>query len=176
MVSSTGTRSGKTVWFLPKRAIKSFEECSRAIICLLWSIAVSCKYNLYKSPIQRSWDLMKSGFIPASSSKTTAHTLMEWEEKRMILSLVRSGWQVLATDWRTSAIFWQWDISLCPDGWRIRPSVDHQIDWGALLAGRFDMLRALDRCDDSYRRQLKWWIVHFQDFSDSWTWLSVFLA
>ena len=96
--------SGKAIRFSPKSAMQSYEERLRAVICLVWSIVVSCKYNLYESPIQRSRDLMKSGFMPASSSKTTAHTLMEWEEKRIFLSLMRSGWQVLATDCSASAI------------------------------------------------------------------------
>jgi hypothetical protein len=159
MALSTGTMSGKTIRFLPKSAIKSFEQRSRAVICLLWSITVSHKYNLYESPIQRSRDLMKSGFIPASSSKTTAHTLIEWEEKRKISFLVRSEWQVLAKDWRTSVILLP--VRLCPDGWRRRPLVDHQIDRGTLLTGSFDMLHSPDRCDDSCCRQLKWWIVYF---------------
>ena len=121
---TTGTMSGKVIQFLPKSAIKSYEECSRAVICLVWSIAVSRKYNLYESPIQQSRDFMKSGFMPASSSKTTAHTLMEWEEKRMFSSLVRLGWQVLATDWNTSAILSAvryltipWWLTKTPIGW-----------------------------------------------------------
>ena len=54
--------SDKVIRFSPKSAIKSYEERSRAVICFVWSIVVSCKYNLYESPIQQSRDLMKSGF------------------------------------------------------------------------------------------------------------------
>ena len=55
---------------------------------------MSRKYDLYESPIQRSRDLIKSEFIPASSSRTTAQTLIECDVNRIISSLVRSGWQV----------------------------------------------------------------------------------
>ncbi len=98
MVSSTGTMSGNVVRFSPKSLMKSFDELLRAETCLDWSTAVSRKYDLYESPIQRSRDLMKSAFISASSSKTTAHTLIECDVNRMISSFVRSGWQIFAKD------------------------------------------------------------------------------
>ncbi len=47
---------------------------------------------------------MKSGVIPASSSKTRAHTLPEWEENFLSSSLVRSGLTAFAIEHKTSAI------------------------------------------------------------------------
>ena len=38
---------------------------------------------------------MKAGLMPASSNKTRAQTLPEWDEKRLISSSVRSGWTAL---------------------------------------------------------------------------------
>ncbi len=58
---------------------------------------------------------MKSGDLPASSRRTTAQTLPEWEEIHDISSGVMSGWVVLATDCKISAILlpvrylvWPW--------------------------------------------------------------------
>ena len=86
--------SGNVVRFLPKSLMKLFDELLKAETCLDWSTAVSHKYYLYESPIQRCRDSMKSVFIPALSSKTTAHTLIECDVNLMISSLVRSGWQI----------------------------------------------------------------------------------
>jgi len=53
-----------------KSLIKSYEECSKAVICLVWSTVVSRKYNQYELPIQRSLDLMKSqGSCPLHQAK-----------------------------------------------------------------------------------------------------------
>jgi len=124
MVSSTGTMSGNIVRFSPKRLMKSFEELLRAEMCLFWSTTVSRKYDLYESPIQRSRDLIKLAFIPASSSRTTAHTLIECDVKCIISSLIRSGWQIFATDSNTSAILLAvryfmtaWWLVKIPIGW-----------------------------------------------------------
>ena len=56
------------------------------------------------SPIQRRRNLIKSGSMPALSSKTIAQSLPEWEVKRTISSLIKSGWQDFAPAWSTCYI------------------------------------------------------------------------
>jgi hypothetical protein len=63
---------------------------------------VSCRYKQYDLPIQRRCDFMKSGAMPALSSRTRAQTLPECEENCLILSLDRLGWTALATERKTS--------------------------------------------------------------------------
>ena len=135
MVSSTGKMSGNIVQFSPKRLMKSFEELSRAEMCLFWSTMVSRKYDLYESPIQRSQDLIKSAFIPASSSRTTAHTLIECDVKRIISSLVRSGWQIFATDWNTWAILLAVRNFVTP-WWLVKIPIGWSSDWPRRFARR----------------------------------------
>ncbi len=63
---------------------------------------MSCRYKQYDLPIQRRCDFMKSGAMPALSSRTRAQTLPECEENCLILSLDRLGWTALATERKTS--------------------------------------------------------------------------
>ncbi len=139
--------SGNAMRFLPKSLMKSLDELLRAEMCLLWSTAVSHKYDLYKSPIQQSRDLMKSAFIPALSSKTTAHTLIVCDVNHIISSLVRSGWLLYGILWY-------------PGGWQRCPLVGHQIDPCILLVKRSDMPYAPDIYLDACCPQQKLLIDH----------------
>jgi len=71
--------------------LKSFREQR----CAYFEVPRCLIGMIYESPIQRSHDLIKSVFIPASSNRTMAHTLIECDVKRIVSSLVRSGWQIL---------------------------------------------------------------------------------
>ena len=164
MASLTGTMSGNIVRFSPKRLMKSFEELSRAEMCLIWSTAVSRMYDLYESPIQRSRDLIKSAFIPASSSRMTAHTLIECDVKHIISSLVRSGWQIFATDGNTSAILLAvryfvktWWLVKIPIGW--------SLDWPRQFARRkiqyAARTRHLSKCLLSATKLIDWPLWRF---------------
>jgi len=86
-----------------QRASWTHSMSSRAVICLVWRSSV-----LQITPIQvthpRKSRLDEMGFIPASSSKTTTHTLPEWEMKRMSSSLVKFRWHAFAIDWSSPAI------------------------------------------------------------------------
>ena len=125
--------SGNVVRFSPKSLMKSFDELSRAETCLACSTAVSRRYDLYESPIQRSRDLIKSAFIPASSSKTTAHTLIECDVNRIISSRVKSGWEIFAKDWSTSAILLAVRYFLMP-WWLAKMPIGWSSDWPRRLA------------------------------------------
>ena len=160
MASLTGTMSGNIVQFSTKRLMKSFEKLSRAEMCLFWSTAVSRKYDLYKSLIQQSRDLIILAFIPASSSRTTAHNLIECNVNYIISSLVRSGWQIFATDWNTSAILLAvryfvtaWWLVKIPIGWSLdwpRHFARRKIRYAARTKHMSECLM-LVVCDKTYR-------------------------
>ena len=155
MVSSTGTMSGNVVRFSPKSLMKSFDELSRAETCLACSTAVSRRYDLYESPIQQSRDLIKSAFIPASSSKTTAHTLIECDVNRIISSRVRSGWEIFAKDWSTAAILLAVRYFLMP-WWLAKMPIGWSSDWPRRLARK-----KIRYCSDACHLQRKLWIDRF---------------
>ncbi len=78
---------------------------------------------------------MKSGVIPASSNNTAAHTLPEWEEKHFNSSPGMSGWAVLATKRKVSAILFLVRYLVMPNLLTDSP-IGCELDWPSLLAQR----------------------------------------
>ncbi len=78
---------------------------------------------------------MKSGVIPASSNNTAAYTLPEWEEKRFNSSPGISGWAVLATKRKVSAILLPVRYLVMPNLLTDSP-IGCELDWPSLLAQR----------------------------------------
>jgi hypothetical protein len=82
----------------------SLDSLLRASTCCCWRMDVACRCKRYDLTNQRRCDFMKSGTMPALSSRIRAHTLPECEKNCLILSLDRSGLTALATECKTSDI------------------------------------------------------------------------
>ena len=78
------------------RSMTSWDAARRVSRCLSWIIPVSRRYILKELPIQRRQDMMNSGDIPASSSRTQAQTLSEWAKYRERSAFDVFGWIALA--------------------------------------------------------------------------------
>ncbi len=126
---------GSVLRLLPESCIILSDSLLRALTCFCCWIDVSQRYSLYESHIQHKQDFIKSGVIPASSSRPAAQTLPEWEEKHLILLSDRSRWTAFAQDCRTSEILPAVKYLVRPYLFTNMP-MGSEYDWPSLLVWR----------------------------------------